>query len=306
MLVYITLVMEAIVGEQVLPQVSPWWYLPRKLPQKKEQDTWETGLIEDVRHYICARYLNPLDTLLLAWTNRANHARFRSKVLGITISNALQLFATTTRLLTTYRRQIRRLHVLEAIRAGNTTSLRWLISYERWRTSFDGGVMYCAAHNKQWKMVKMLYAGGTPWCREVLTFAISYRAMDMVQWLQDHEAPMNEGTFAAAASHGDLPMMKWLIGKKCVWDYQTVVEAIKFGDISILEWMWSQKSCPSFKKDVGKAFLVANLDLFKWADEKTRPRDTTSAGWRYVLSEAMPKNRAWLEANGYDSWVWRG
>ena len=113
--------------------------------------------------------------------------------------------------------------------------------------------------------------------------------LEVLQWLIDHEAPMNEGTCARAAEGGSLAALKMLREHDCAWDHTTCEFAASEGHLDILKFAREQ-GCPLGERQratVACSGAAAGLHLrtVQWILEQpggeyswTRPNDSFSLG----------------------------
>ena len=117
--------------------------------------------------------------------------------------------------------------------------------------------------------------------------AAQHGHLETLQWLIDHDAPMNEETCARAAEGGSLAALKMLREHDCAWDHTTCEFAASEGHLGILKFAREQ-GCPLGERaTVACSGAAAGLHLrtVQWILEQpggeyswTRPNDSFSLG----------------------------
>jgi len=122
---------------------------------------------------------------------------------------------------------------------GHIDCLEWLIDND---CECDFEVCDSAAQYGQCDVVKYLYSRGFR-CQDGLALAAASGNLELVQWLYDHNAPINGDEFECAASSGNIEMLDWLYDNGFVLDYYAYRGAICAGNIDVCEWLF-EHNCP--------------------------------------------------------------
>ena len=132
--------------------------------------------------------------------------------------------------------------------AGQLAAVEWLI--DRHCTAFDY-VFYWAARNGHvdvldllWKRVGLDQKATAKMAND----SAKSGSVPMLQWVVDHEMPLNSSACHSAASRGHLDALRFLRSHHCPWDGRTLRDAALNGHLDILQWALAN-GCPWTAED---------------------------------------------------------
>eukprot|EP00953_Heterococcus_sp_UTEX-ZZ885_P016973 9534-Heterococcus_DN1.PRE.1 len=85
--------------------------------------------------------------------------------------------------------------------------------------------------------LEYLHSVGAPFDAKVMTEAIAFQKLPLLQWLCEHGCPLSEEAATAASKFDDLSVLNWLHSKHCPSNYGYISHvAASLGKINTLQW----------------------------------------------------------------------
>jgi len=122
--------------------------------------------------------------------------------------------------------------------------------------------------------------------------AAAGQRMDVLEWLDAHRYPIDQGTLRVAASVGNVEIAKWALTKGCSWDLDVPSAAACNGHTDFLRWA-QLSGCPWDGRPFAVAAAYGQLDTFMWIACQTRSlnasvcRDASKGGYLDLLKHAI-------------------
>jgi hypothetical protein len=139
-----------------------------------------------------------------------------------------------------------------AVESNHLDVLRWMAKFPagkkamRWATPLDGSLMCKAAF---------------------------YGYVEIMEFLAEHDAPMDESTTVDAAEGGSIPALEWLRARHCPWSPEV------------------------FTKSAG---WPGSVEVMQWALDNGCPKGTGTSACCAAADHGALDNLQWLRANGFE------
>jgi hypothetical protein len=163
----------------------------------------------------------------------------------------------------------------EAAQNGFFDILKW--GYNK-KVKIDHTIFMGATQNGNLKIIKWLYENDFPYNEYTCHFAAWNGNLEVMKFLIKHEFPWNSRTFDYAASGGNLRMLRYLnnlaihdLGLNW-WTSETFTSAVENGQLNILKFL-KKNNCPMSVDATYTAAKNNYIDILIWLIENNCPID---------------------------------